>query len=177
MIRRLVVLVALAGLLLGCGGLPTEFRLGPPPACDITWTPPAPSSRGRLLLIAQSVPQASMIPCLGPLPVGWEFTYASIRSSHTHFSVATDTFDLEVGIELVPACELFLTKRIPSPTPDAALYSLDRGRTLLYTFDGGCVRVVFPTVELATSEAGRALFDEIHLMTRDELRQLSGWEL
>ncbi len=61
--------------------------------------------------------------------------------------------------------------------PDAALYSLDGGRTLLYTFDGGCVMVVFPTGELATSEPGGALFDEIHLMTRDELRMLSGWEL
>lgn len=177
MIRVLAVLVALAGLLSGCAGLPTEFRTGPPPACDITWTPPSPSSRGRLLLIAQSVPEASMIPCLGPLPAGWEFADASIRSSHTRLDVAIDTFDLEVGIELVPACDLSSTERIPSPTPGAALYSLDRGRTLLYTFAGGCVRVVFPTIELATSVAGRALFDEIHLMTRDELRQLSGWEL
>jgi hypothetical protein len=118
-----------------------------------------------------------MIPCLGPLPVGWEFADASIRSSHTRLDVATDTFDLEVGIELLPACDLSSTERIPSPKPGAALHSLDRGQTLLYTFDGGCVRVVFPTIELATSEAGRALFDEIHLMTRDELRQLSGWEL
>jgi hypothetical protein len=176
-IRGVAVLVALAGLLSGCGGLPTEFRIGPPPACNVTWTPPAPSSRGQLLLIAQSVPEASMIPCLGPLPAGWEFTDASIDSSRTRLSVATDTFDLDVGIELLSGCEFSSAEQIPSRTPNATLYSLDRGQTLLYRFDGGCVRVVFPTMELATSKTGRALFDEIHLMTRDELRQLSGWEL
>lgn len=175
--RGVATLIALTSLLCGCAELPTEFRTGPPPACDITWTPPAPSSRGRLLLIAQSVPEASMIPCLGPLPAGWEFTDASIRTSRAHLIVATDTFDLDVGIELIPACDLTSAEPIPSTIPGADLYRLDRGRTLLYTFDGGCTRILFPTVELATSDAGRALFEEIHLMTRDELRRLSGWDL
>jgi hypothetical protein len=118
-----------------------------------------------------------MVPCLGPLPAGWEFADASIRTSRTHIVVVTDTFDLEVRIELIPACDLASAEPIPSTIPGTDLYRLDRGRTLLYTFDGGCARILFPTVELATSDAGRALFDEIHLMTRDELRRLSGWEL
>jgi hypothetical protein len=111
------------------------------------------------------------------MPAGWEFADASIRTSRAHLVVATDTFDLEVGIELVPACDLASAEPILSTIPGADLYRLDRGRTLLYTFGGGCARILFPTVELATSDAGRALFDEIHLMTRDELRRLSGWEL
>ncbi|MGI9642193.1 MAG: hypothetical protein ACR2N9_05365 [Acidimicrobiia bacterium] len=92
-------------------------------------------------------------------------------------SVATASFDLEVDIELMRACEFTSAQRIPSPMLDASLYSQDHGRILLYSFDGGCVRVAFPTLDLASSEAGRALFDEIHLMPRDELRRLTGWEL
>lgn len=175
--RTFAVLFVLAGMLSGCAGLPTDLRTGPPPDCDITWTPPAPSSRGRLLLIAQSAPEASMIPCLGPLPAGWEFVDASIRSGHTRLDVATDTFDLEVGIELVPSCDLSSTEPLPSPIPGASLHGADQSRVLLYTFDGGCVRIVFPTADLATSETGRALLDAIQLMPRDELRRLSGWEL
>jgi len=82
-----------------------------------------------------------------------------------------------VGIELIPACDLTSAEPIPSTIPGTDLHRVDRGRTLLSTFDGGCAGILFPTVELATPDAGRALFDEIHLMTRDELRGVGGWEL
>jgi hypothetical protein len=176
-IRRLAVVLVLAVLAPACAQLPTEFRTGPPPACDITWRPPAPSSRGRLLLIAQSVPDATMIPCLGPLPPGWAFKRATVRSDVTDLFVETDTFDLEVEITLVETCELDTADPVPTDEPAAALYTSDDGRTFSYAFDGGCVEIEYPTSALATSDEGRALFAEIHLMPRDELRRLSGWEL
>ena len=178
MIRRVAATVlALTGLLTGCAGLPTQVRIGPPPDCDITWTPPAPSSRGRLLLIAQSVPEASMIPCLGSLPAGWEFVRAAVDSSGTLIVLETDTFDMEVEVRLLPACDVPPAEPISGTTPDVDLYRVDDGRTMLYSFEGGCVTVSFPTTALADSASGRALFDEIHLMSRHMLRQLSDWEL
>jgi len=176
-IRRLLVVLVISGLLAGCAELPNDIRLGPYPSCDVTWHPPAPSSRGRLLLIAQSVPNASMIPCLGELPPGWDFTGVSVRTSQTRLTVVTDTFDLEVQILLVGTCDIAGATQVPSNAPGARLYLAEDGRTLTYVFEGGCVLVEFPTAALAASSEGRALTGEIHLMTRDELRALSGWDL
>jgi len=66
---------------------------------------------------------------------------------------------------------------MPSDEPGAELYASDDGQTLTYTFDGTCVVIEFPTAELAASSEGSALVEEIHLMPRDHLRTLSGWEL
>ncbi len=177
MIRRRLILVVFVVLLAGCSGLPDDVRLGPYPACDTTWTPPAPSSRGRLLLMAQSVPDTSMIPCLGELPPGWEFIAVSVDSSGSRLTVETDTFDLDVGISLVETCDASGADETISNEPEARLYVSDDRQTLTYTFDGGCVLIEFPTAKLAASPEGRALVAEIHLMPRDHLRTVSGWEL
>jgi hypothetical protein len=176
-IRRLAAVLILALTATACADLPTEFRIGPPPACDITWRPPAPSSRGRLLLIAQSVPDATMIPCLGPLPPGWAFRHATVRSDRAELVVETDTFDLGVEITLVEACDLDAADPVATNEPDLALYISDDGRTYSYPFDGGCVQIDYATAALAASDDGRALFEEVHLMPRDQLRALTGWEL
>ena len=117
-----------------------------------------------------------MIPCLGPLPPGWSFKHATVRSDLADLVVETDTFDLEVEIPLVETCDLDTADPVPTNEP-AALYTSDDGRTFSYTFDGGCVQIQYPTSALAASDDGRALFAEIHLMPREELRTLTDWEL
>jgi len=170
-VRRLLLLaVAICGLLAGCAGLGGEIRVGPFPGCDTT-------SRGQLLLMAQAVPEASMIPCFGELPPGWEYTGASTQTSQAALSVVTDTFDLDVEVLLIGACDITAAEQLSSDKAGADLYRMGDGRKLVYVFDGGCVQVIYPTIELAASPEGRALADEIHLMTRSDLRRLSGWEL
>ena len=50
-----------------------EWSNGPLPKCDTT-------SRGRLLLMAQSIPEATLIPCIGDLLPGM----GVLPSSHPH---------------------------------------------------------------------------------------------
>lgn len=168
--HRLLLVLAAGSLLAGCAGLRGEVRVGPFPGCDTT-------SRGQLLLMAQSVPEASMIPCFGEFPPGWEFTGASTRTSRASLIVETDTFDLDVEVLLIAACDTAGAEQVSSDEVGAELYRVDGGRKLVYVFEGGCVRIVYPTAELAASSEGRALADEVHLMTRNDLRTLSGWEL
>lgn len=167
---RLLLVVGIVWLLAGCATLREEARIGPYPACDGT-------SRGRLLLMAQSVPEASMIPCLGELPPGWEFAGALTRTSEATLVVTTDTFDLDVEIVLTPACDVSEAEQIPSDREGVTLYRQGDDHTLSYLFEGGCVRVFLPTSELAASSHAGELVDEIQFLTREELRTLSGWEL
>jgi hypothetical protein len=162
-------IVIVSVLLAGCAGLREEMRVGPFPACDTI-------NRGRLLLMAQAVPEASMIPCFGELPPGWEFAAAATKTAQASLVVATDTFDLDVEILLTAACGAG-GEPIPSGRAEVDLHLGTEGKELNYSFAGGCVRVVFPTAGLLESPEGRALVDAIGLMTRDELRELSGWEL
>ena len=167
---RLLLVLGIVWLVAGCAGLREEARVGPYPGCDTT-------NRGRLLLMAQSVPEASMIPCLGELPPGWEFAGALTHTSKATLVVTTDTFDLDVEIVLTPACDVSEAGQVPSGREGVTLYRQGDDRTLSYLFEGGCVRVLFPTSELAASPHAGALIDEIRFLTREELRTLSGWEL
>ena len=167
---RLLLVVGIVWLVSGCAGLREEARVGPYPGCDTT-------DRGRLLLMAQSVPEASMIPCLGELPPGWEFVNALTHTSEATLVITTDAFDLDVEIVLTPACDVREAGQVPSGREEVTLYRQRDGRTLSYLFEGGCVRVLFPTGELAASPHAGAMVDEIQFLTREELRTLSGWEL
>jgi hypothetical protein len=147
-----------------------EWRRGPIPTCDTT-------SRGRLLLMAQSVPDASLIPCLTELPPGWEFSRAFSRSDESSLMFETDTFDLDVDVILLPSCEVAEARLVDSSRPETQLFISADGIAYSFVFDGGCIRFEYETRQLAESREGRALMDAIPFMTRDTLRELSGWTL
>ena len=60
-------------LLTSCAIESESIRLGRLPLCDHTNT-------GRLILIAQSVPSARVIPCIEELPEGWKLEHADVGS-------------------------------------------------------------------------------------------------
>lgn len=147
-----------------------EWRNGPTPRCDTT-------SRGRLLLMAQSVPDAALIPCIGELPPGWEFTRAHTRASTSVLAFSNDTIDLAADVVLTPACDVSEARPIDSPRTGSQLYKSSDGKTLYFTFDGGCILFEYETRQLAESEEGRSLIEGVPFITRDTLRGLSGWTL
>ena len=169
--RMLSFVVLVSVLMSSCstqsGG---EWTHGPIPTCDTT-------SRGRLLLMAQSVPDASLIPCLTELPPGWEFSRAFSRSNESTLVFETDTFDLEVDVILLPSCDVTAARLTESPRPETQLFVSTDGSAHSFVFDGGCIRFEYETRLLAESREGRALMDAVPFMTRDTLRDLSGWTL
>ena len=88
----------------------------------------------------------------------------------------TDTFDLDVQIRLLAECSV-TSEPLGSRWDGVDLHFEDGGRIHTYVFEGGCVSVEYATADLAGSGHGRELADQIDLMTRNELRDLSGWDL
>jgi hypothetical protein len=127
--------------------------------------------------MAQSVPGATLIPCVGELPPGWEFRRARSRSNESTLAFENDTFDLDADVILSPSCDVTAANEIESSRPGTRLFVSGSGETMSFTFDGGCITFGFETSPLAESAEGRALLEAVPFMTRNTLRELSGWTL
>lgn len=147
-----------------------EWRNGPAPTCDTT-------SRGRLLLMAQSVPDATLIPCIGDLPPGWEFSKAFSSASESVLAFTNHTFDLDVDVVLLSSCDVSLARSADSPRPGTQSFVDADAKTIYFVFTGGCISFDYETRQLAESSEGIAFMDAVLFMTRDTLRGLSGWTL
>jgi hypothetical protein len=169
--RLLLIVLAVSVVLTACTTQGREeWRNGPEPTYTTT-------SRGRLLLMAQSVPDATLIPCIGDLPPGWDFHFARTRSAESTLEFTNRTFDLGVNVVLSPPCDVSAAGEVASPKPETRLYVWPSGRTFTFAFAGGCIAFEFETRQLAESVEGRALLEAVPFMTRDRLRELSGWTL
>jgi hypothetical protein len=130
----------------GCAGL----QIGPP-----TGVPDCPSSADRvvdaIVLVAQSVPSAQLLPCLRELPLGWNFHRLDARSGRTEVLVRAADRDgeHEVTVTLAAGCEVAGARESPSEQPGArrsdrvarvnAGYLAER----YYMFEGGCITYRF----------------------------------
>ena len=142
-----------------------SIRTGRLPLCDH-------SNTGRLILMAQSVPSAQLIPCIEELPDGWKLQHADVESGSSRLQ-----FDGDAGVDV----DVYL---LPSCIPTGELVSFRRGgiesyqgidetrRVDEYIFPGGCIRL-----EVALGEDASRMADAISLLTKEELRTGSGWEL
>ena len=152
-------------LMSSCSVESESIRVGHLPLCDH-------SNTGRLILMAQSVPTAQVIPCIEEeLPDGWKLEHADVESGRSRLQ-----FDNAAGTDVV----VYL---LPSCTPTGELTGIEFGiesyqaldgarRVEEYVFEGGCIRLEVPNGEDAARMA-----DSIGLLTRDTLRSGSGWEL
>jgi hypothetical protein len=111
---------------------------------------PTCGSVDRLVLVAQSVPTASYVPCLRALPAGWTAGRFAAASGHTRFTLTSDRAGgSPVRVDLRPACDV--TGATAAPPRDAGVRTYTRLRsispryagTLLDVFAGGCVSYQF----------------------------------
>ena len=166
MTRLAKTLVATTLILASCGIEAGNVRTGPAPLCDT-------SSRGMLILMAQAVPSADLIPCLNTLPAGWVVERAEIETGSAEISIDGGSVG-DVILELEPSCDPAGESVGSGPTPgvDAFEALADDEVVRYFVFAGGCVKVIAPN-RLAAGE----MTSEIGFLTRDELRQASGLEL
>jgi len=108
---------------------------------------------------------------------GWEFSRAHTRTPTSVLAFTNDTFDLNADVVLSPSCELSDAQQTESPRPRTQLYISNDGKTMSFTFDGGCIQFEYQTGQLAESDEGQSLIEGVPFMTRDTLRELSGWTL
>jgi hypothetical protein len=167
----LTLLLAIAVLGIGWGRLinDRDVEYAPIQAQTLRCEPHEP-----LVLMAQSVPTASLVPCIELLPVGWTLGDVVVGNGRSRFTMTSDRGGVLVA-ELVASCDLAGAVELTSEQPGARRFlRIERNpagvtMTRVYSFPGGCVsqRLVAPEVsrQQLASESSSAL----GFTTRDAL--------
>jgi len=144
MTRHLRLLVpALLIAATGCGGQTSSAN---DPLCRSVGHAGSPP----VVLMAQAVPTASLIPCVALVPAGWTLGMFNARDGRADFRMGSDIAGSHaVDVELVRSCDVRGASAVPSDQPGTkrwerikSLHSGYQG-VRYYTFAGGCVRYVF----------------------------------
>jgi hypothetical protein len=118
-----------------------------------------------MVLVAQSVPSATRLPCIDALPAGWMVNPTTVDDGETRFSLDSDRAGANVvEVRLLPPSECHTANATEVPSDEANVRRFEQVRRLrpglratrTYRFPGGCV-----TYEFATTVSDRAgvLFD------------------
>jgi hypothetical protein len=112
--------------------------------------PPACGTGHSMILSAQAVPSAALLPCIAALPAGWSIGGADIASGTSSFWLDSDRAGPRaLTVTLTAACDTTGARQIPSDQPGTRRF--ERPLSLVpqfsslrfYTFPGGCVTYDF----------------------------------
>ena len=177
--RAPAVLAAAGALLLsGCAAERTSVSRQVP-ACSVD----DGQAADGVVLMAQSVPSATWVPCVEGVPLGWGFGGLDARSGSARFWLDSDRDGRRaIEVRLEEACDT--TGATEIPTDREGLRRLERvtqvtpefhGRRF-YLFEGGCLTVVFTLageyrgepLALATQGVGVVSRAELAAQVREE---------
>jgi hypothetical protein len=137
--------LAAAPLLAACGGgtsVSAEV-----PACA---TGDESDAADGVVLMAQSVPTATWVPCVESVPVGWTFAGLDARSGSARFWLDSDRDGVHaIEVRLAAQCDTSGATEIPSEREDLRRFERVTQVTpqylgrRYYVFPGGCTTVVF----------------------------------
>jgi len=137
-----VLAVTFIGLYVGA----QAFR----PVGDIGADPPQCGTGDSMILAAQAVPSAALVPCVAALPSGWQVGGADIATGHSRFWLNSDQAGSPaVTVTLSASCDVAGARPVPSDQPgtrrfDRPLSQRPQFAALrFYTFPGGCVTYQF----------------------------------
>ena len=127
------------------------------------------------VLIAQSVPQATQLPCVAELPAGWAYGGSQVASSVSKLWLDSDRAGIHaVEVALVPACDVAgAVKEQPAPDEVATTVYV-RPETLepaftgerFLVFPGGCIRFRFDFAAGASSALAIEAIEAVSLIPR-----------
>jgi tRNA A-37 threonylcarbamoyl transferase component Bud32 len=129
-----------------------------------------------LWLEAQSVPSASLVPCVRSVPSGWAFGGANARNGWSKYTLNDAVSSQGLVVRLTASCETADAIEKPSDQPGARRYERSEpGRsgpaTIWYTvFDGGCVTAQFRSASGVDAALARHASSAIGFATRSELQ-------
>lgn len=148
--------------------------------CAIEEVLPEPSciEGGTVILAAQSVPTAELVPCFQPLPAGWTIVSVTIDQDGTRIRFDSDRAGERAAIfRYAPTCDP--GEAVPAPSEfelsdrfefvGRVTPSLQAQR--FYVFDGGCAWWDFDFDEGATAALAIELGDRLDLVSRAELNR------
>jgi tRNA A-37 threonylcarbamoyl transferase component Bud32 len=117
------------------------FLPGPGPG-NLSVNAPSCGTGPTMILSAQAVPSAAMLPCIGALPPGWSIIAANITSGNTSLWLNSDRAGLSaINVTLTAACDTSGARQVPSGQP--GIRRFDSPPLRFYTFPGGCITYLF----------------------------------
>jgi tRNA A-37 threonylcarbamoyl transferase component Bud32 len=146
----LILGLALGGLLVG-SQIVALLTPGNSNTNDVNGKPEC-GTASVMVIVAQSVPSATSVPCVAALPAGWEIATVNARSGKTQFwlnSAVAGKHAVEVTLLPPEKCSVEGSTEVPSDEagmrrfeqPEQLPPNLKVTRT--YLFDGGCVTYLF----------------------------------
>ena len=127
-----------------------EFVVFLPGPRDLGVNAPSSSTGHAMILSAQAVPSAAMLPCTAALPSGWSIGGADITSGKSSVWLDSDRAGpAAITVTLTAACDTSGARQIPSGQPGMRRYEhplspAPRFTALRFdTFPGGCITYRF----------------------------------
>lgn len=161
-VRRVALALVLAPLAAACGPVAAQQE-----TVTLFCTPHTDAIQKAMVLVAQAVPSASLIPCVNGPPEGWTFDAFEARSGRADVWFDSDRAGARtLQVSLVPGCQ---ARGTPEPSDELQAPDLrvvvdvgpDRvAGTRFYRFAGGCLleRFDFPV------EGDTVLFTDTAIM-------------
>jgi hypothetical protein len=170
--------VALAAATLAVAALATFFtvRAFIPGPRDLGVNAPGCGTGPSMILSAQAVPSAAMLPCIAALPSGWSIGGADASSGRARLWLNSDRAGpAAITVTLTAACDTSGARQIPSGQPGMRRYehllSLAPRFTALrfYTFPGGCITYRFSFAPGASRALASAAASALSFQPRSAL--------
>jgi hypothetical protein len=143
--------IALAAAVLATAVLAVAIVVGTVgPVGNLGAAAPTCGTGHSVILSAQAVPSAAMLPCIAALPSGWSVGGADIASGKVRLWLDSDRAGRHaITVTLTAACDTADAHQIPSDRPGLRRYEHVTSLTpqftalRLYTFPGGCATYRF----------------------------------
>ena len=131
-----------------------------------------------LWLMAQSVPSASLIPCLQLVPVDWTVAKVAVNNGRSVITLDHDRGGkAAMMVRLSASCDLAGATEVTSEQPGARRYlrvdpnSTEFSATRAYTFPGGCITHRFRAAGPSAARLSDTASTEFGFISREDLRQ------
>ncbi len=170
-------LVVTGLLLAGLSGCGAEADLGVDADCLDTRRVGNPV----LVLMAQAVPSASLIPCVHAVPASWRHGEVSVRTGRASFAFASASVDspesVPLTVELTPRCDVSGATEVPSDEPGTRrlerLWSVSPSYVgeRFYVYEGGCTTLRFALSGQDQVQAVGESSLAVGFLTRDTVRK------
>jgi tRNA A-37 threonylcarbamoyl transferase component Bud32 len=175
-IRRVVLTVALVfAVILAIAAIKSVFE---PVQSQPLEARPRCNTEDVTVLVAQSVPSATFVPCIATLPAGWTVSRVDVRRGRTRYWFDSDIAGyraLEVTLQPPEECNVSGATRVPSNQVGMQRYErpeqLPPGlrSTRYYRFAGGCVTFRFDFAPEAPAALALAADEAVGFLPRERL--------
>ena len=133
---------------------------------DLGVNAPSCGTGPSMILSAQAVPPAAMLPCITVLPSGWSIGGADITSGKIRLWLDSDRAGPQaITVTLTAACDTSGAQQVPSGQPGTRRFDLPPSQApnaaalRFYTFPGGCITYQFSNTFTFMPGASPALAD------------------